>query len=95
MPVSRFLVGESYEFDYPRHNFHGVKTHFERRRIVVTDVRDLMQQPLDPMTGDEQPLLRRGRYLVTGQDLDKHAERSFYVDSMANVTPLRNELQTA
>lgn len=95
MPVSMFRVGESYEFDYPRHNFHGVKSNLERRCIRLTAVRDLMQEPLDPMTGEEQPLLKRGQYLITGHDLNKGAERSFYLDSMANVMQVQGDLQTA
>ena len=98
MPVSTpvsFSVGVSYAFDYPRHNFHGIKSSFERRHVHVTEVRDLMERPLDPMTGEESPLLRRGQILITGQDLDKGLERSFYADSMVNVELLQEERQTA
>jgi hypothetical protein len=33
----------------------------------------------------DNPLQRRSRWLVTGQDLQKHAERCAYVGSMGNV----------
>lgn len=77
-----FVNGRRYGFEYPRHNFEGVLSRFEVRRILVTDVRDLVERPLEAETFDLQPLLKRGRYLVTGLDLDRNAERSFYVSSM-------------
>lgn len=95
MPVSSFRPGECYSFEYPRHNFHGVRSHFETRRIRVTSVRDVWASPLDRVTIELQPILRRGRLLITGEDLDKHAERSFYVDSIRNAEPLVQDLQVA
>lgn len=78
--------GSVYSFLYPRHNFHGILSDLEPRRVRVTAVRDLAEQPLDTQTFNLQPLLRRGRLLVVGQDLDKgNAERSFYVDSMRSL----------
>lgn len=78
--------GSVYSFLYPRHNFHGVVSSLEPRRVLVTAVRDLREAPLDTQTFDLQPLLRRGRLLVFGQDLDRNnAERSFYVDSMRSL----------
>lgn len=85
MSVSTFEPGECYEFEYPRHNFHGVLSHVETRRIRVIEVRDLFSSPLDPLTTKLQPLLRRGRLLVTGEDLDKGQERSFYADSITRL----------
>ena len=64
--------------------------------MIVASVRDLKRQPLDPETGQINPTLNRGRYLVTGEDLDKGAERSFYLNSMVDIVetspeePLRN-----
>jgi hypothetical protein len=94
MPVS-FSVGMSYAFDYPRANYAGVKKKFEPRRLQVTEVRDLAQSPLERQTFEEEPLLLRGRWLVTGQDLDKREERSFYVSSMQNVRLIREERLSA
>ena len=83
-----FQPGRTYEFRYPRHNFHGVLSAQEPRRVLVTAVRDLVEDPIERETFDLQPLLRRGRYLVTGQDLDKNAERSFYVESIRGAREL-------
>lgn len=82
--VSLFQLGRHCEFEYPRHNFHHVLSGFERRRIVVRAVRDLKATPLDPVTLKLQPFLRRSRWLVTGDDVDRCAERSFYVEEMRN-----------
>lgn len=54
------------------------------------DVRDTQEEPLDPETLHSNPMLRRGRWLVTGVDLDKDAERSFYVESMIAVMEIRS-----
>lgn len=82
-------IGSLVQFLYPRHNFRGVvRDTMELRRISVTAVRDIRD---DPLTSDDilrEPNLRRGRLLVTGYDLDKHAERSFYVESMAELREL-------
>lgn len=77
--------GRAYSFLYPRHNFHGVLSRLEPRRLLITEIRDLSRDPLDPQTFEIQPLLRRGRWLAIGQDLDRHAERSFYVESMRSL----------
>lgn len=81
--------GQVYRFLYPRHNFHGVVSDLEPRRVRVVSLRDLHAQPLDPQTTSTQPLLRRGRWLMTGEDLDKGAERTFYVDAMQEPVPIR------
>lgn len=86
--VSLFEVGTEIEFDYPRHNFHGVLSKQERRRVRVTAVRDLKCSPLESQTRQMQPMLRRARWLVVGEDLDKGQERSFYICSMANLKAL-------
>lgn len=79
--------GRVCSFLYPRHNFHGILSRLEFRRVLVTAVRDLRQDPLDSQTFQIQPLLKRGRHLVIGQDLDKNcAERSFYFDSMRSIS---------
>ena len=89
--------GHDYSFLYPRHNFHGVVSRLEPRRIRVESIRDLDADPLDPETSAIQPLVRRSRWLVTGLDLDKQAERSFYVDSMkvlCELLPNRRQTKT-
>ena len=76
------VPGRAYSFEYPRHNFHGVLSYMEHRRIEVEQIRDLVEDPIDAVTFEFQPLLKRSRYLVIGQDLDKHERRRFYLDSM-------------
>ncbi len=75
-------VNRVIRFLYPRHNCPGMASKLEPRRVKVEKVRDLTQQPLDPLTLATAPALNRSRFLVTGTDLDKLAERSFYLDSM-------------
>ena len=79
------------EFFYPAANYRGARFRWERRRLLVEKVRDLTAEPLDPMTVQLDPELRRGRVLVTGQDLDRLGERSFYVDSMRNVRQIEHD----
>jgi hypothetical protein len=82
------VPGRVYSFQYPRHNFHGVLSPLEPRRIQVESVRDLVKEPIERQTFDVQPLLKRSRYLVTGVDLEKQAKRSFYVDAMKSLRVL-------
>lgn len=83
--------GHAYAFLYPRHNFHGVLSSLEPRRVRVIEIRDLKDDPLDPETFELQPLVRRDRLLVTGEDLDKNAVRSFYVASMRKVRVIEED----
>ena len=85
---TRVNVGQAIEFDYPAANYHGVKQRLERRRLRVERIRDLAAEPLDPLTPILDPNLRRGRLLAIGTDLDRGAERSFYLDSMQEVKPI-------
>lgn len=86
--------GCAYSFEYPRHNYHQLPVKMEPRKIVVTAIRDTCDEPLDQVTQTLNPLLKRGRWLVTGTDLDKDVERSFYVESMAAIRALsRDELR--
>ena len=78
-------IGKSYSFRYPAHNFHGVASKLEDRRMLVTDIRDMKLEPLEREWFDANPLINRSRFLVTGQDLDKQAERSFYTGSMLRI----------
>jgi hypothetical protein len=90
--VSVFLQpGRAYSFCYPRHNYRRLPTTTELRRIEVVSIRDTHRSPLDPTTRPLNPLLKRGRWLVTGKDLEKDAERSFYFESMTNIQLLSEE----
>lgn len=83
--------GRAYSFGYPRHNYRQIPTTTEQRRIVVVSVRDTRDDPLDHVTETLNPLLKRSRWLVTGMDLDKDLERSFYVESMSNIQALSED----
>jgi hypothetical protein len=87
-PDCPMSVGHSYMFDFPRHNFFGVLSRLESRRLKVEKIRDLKSDPLDRVTVDIQPLLRRGRFMAIGEDLDTGEERSFYIESMRNITEI-------
>ena len=83
--------GRAYSFEYPRHNYRQLPKTTELRRIVVASVRDTHEAPLDHVTESLNPLLKRSRWLVTGRDLDKDVERSFYMDSMSNIQTLTDD----
>ena len=83
--------GRAYSFFYPRYNYRQLPMTIELRRVVVVSVRDTRRSPLDPTTEPLNPLLHRGRWLVTGKDLDKDADRSFYIASMTNVRKLSDD----
>ena len=91
MQPGLFKPGRAYSFLYPRHNYQQLPEKTELRRIEVVSIRDIHQDPLDPTTLPLNPLLKRGRWLVTGRDLDKDDERSFYVESMTNVRCLNDD----
>ena len=79
-------AGSVVEFLYPDHNFQHVRRpKLERRRLRVHRVRSLDREPLDPITWEFEPDRIRGTTLVTGLDLDKGQERSFYAESMREV----------
>lgn len=92
--MSRFCLlrpGSVYSFTYPRYNYTGLPDRTESRRVRVVSVRDTHREPLDPETTPLNPTLRRGRWLVTGWDLDRDAERSFYAESMRDVRELSSD----
>jgi hypothetical protein len=79
-------VGKSLEFYYPKINYPYARPGLVRRRILVTRIRDLVIEPLDPLTLQLDPHVRRGRYLVIGQDYDRGGEeRQFYASQMIGV----------
>jgi len=83
--------GCAYSFLYPRYNYVGLPARTERRRIMVESVRDTRAEPLDETTMSLNPSLRRGRWLVSGIDLDREDTRSFYAESMTDVQPLTEQ----
>lgn len=84
----RLEAGSLVQFLYPRHNFMCVQNpQIELRRVRVDRVVDFREEAPDgsyPM----EPHLRRGKLLVVGYDLDKHATRRFYVESMSELRAL-------
>ena len=79
------LPGRSYRFLYPSINFGCLVSGLEERRVLVERVRDTEIEPVDEDTLNSNPFIKRGRWLVTGIDLDKMEERSFYVEAMVAV----------
>jgi len=81
-------VGSVICFLYPHANDKGVsRKRMEPRRILIVDVRDLHERPLDPITAESNPGVDRGRFLVTGWCFDRQAERSFYLNAMEETEP--------
>lgn len=81
----RDLVGKVIRFDYPSANYRGANSPNKTRRVRVWEVRDTFSTPLATMTTVINPELRRGQYIVNGEDCDVLAERSFHEASMVNV----------
>lgn len=77
--------GCRYRFRYPSANYAGARQRMEQRRLLIEEVRSIEARPLEPQTINLDPLLRRGKTLVTGIDLDKMERRSFYLESMADI----------
>lgn len=72
-------VDEVVEFYYPVLNEIGKRRRTEKRRVKVESIRDLVKEPLTLADIIRRPFVRRGRFLVTGLDLDKGSRRSFYL----------------
>lgn len=89
--MSSFSVGSVISFSYPRHNYAGCRRSYESRRLLIQAVRDTAEKPLDSITPTLNPNLNRGRVLVKGIDLDKQAERSFYVERMEDLKVVPKE----
>jgi hypothetical protein len=90
---TRLKAGSAYSFFYPRHNYAGIRSQLEQRFVLVISVRDTRKERLDPTTKRMNPRLNRGRWLMTGRDLDKGSERSFYVSSMTDIKPVQRDQQ--
>lgn len=73
-------VGQKRVFEYPVQNKLGEVTAVETREIIVTEVCDTSKTPIDAAAIAAKPLLRRGRWLITGWDVRRGGIRSFYWD---------------
>lgn len=81
----RAACGDLLEFEYPERNLIGVPATWRRRVILVEFVHDMVVTPIDPRAVELRPLIRRGRHLVVGYDLDAGRSRSFYREAMRHV----------
>ena len=81
LPLS-FRAGDLISFDYPEWNRLSAPTAWRRRTVRVQTIRDILAQPLAPVTIQRNPLLARGRWLIKCHDLDLDAARCFYWESM-------------
>jgi hypothetical protein len=79
------LKGKFARFLYPRVNSDAIKSYLELRTVQIVDVRDTKKQPLEPATIRDNPLIRRGRFLLITRDLNKGADRKFYLDSISQL----------
>jgi hypothetical protein len=86
--MAPYSAGTVLSFSYPTDNRIGARTRLRRRRLAIESVRDLEEDPLDPITIWLNPWLRRGRFLASGYDLDLRARRMFYLDSARSVREL-------
>lgn len=73
-------------FDYPAANYRHVRRRMERRLALVLDVRNMIAQPVKDVTLQIDPELCRGMNLVTAFDLQKQEWRTYYAESMENIS---------
>lgn len=74
--------GEVLQFEYPKRNLITERAVWRPRCIVVERVVDTASTPVPAHWFRRRPLIRRGRHLVVGYDLDKGDWRQFYVCAM-------------
>lgn len=93
MACRPLLPGRAYRFLYPAINFECLQefSPLQERRVLVSQVRDTLTEPLDEETLTTHPYTNRSRWLVTGIDLERFAERSFYVHAMCDVDEIPDE----
>jgi hypothetical protein len=87
MPLSSILParGEVLQFEYPEKNLVTQRPVWQPRCIVVEDIIDTTMSPIPSRWFLRRPLIRRGRHLVVGCDLDKGERRQFYLCAMRGV----------
>lgn len=74
-------IGDVLEFLYPIDNrFEVDPPELEWRQVRINHVQDLTTTPIDAAAVASDSTLRRGRWLVTGLDLERQVIRSFYLD---------------
>ncbi len=93
--ATELRLGQVITFDYPAANYHGITPRYEQRRLLIQRLRYCDREPLDPITFRMNPLLKRGRTLVIGIDLDKGEQRSFWDASMRDLEVIHLEPTTS
>ena len=78
-------IGEILRFDYPSRNVSTSEFVWLQRNLWITGITDLRKCPLHPDSFIRRPFLRRGRWRITGLDLDIGEERSFYWEAMRHI----------
>ena len=76
-----FKTSELLLVDYPKSTIIQTNWKFQRRRLEVVSVRDLVKSPLKPEEYLRRPLVHRGRWLVKARDLDENQVKQFYMAS--------------
>jgi len=87
------LVGSVVQFYYPKKNSLLARPELETRRVWAKSIRNLRDEPLDELTVQFRPGLQRGEWLLTGLDLGKQSERSFYLAAADSVEILPAEFR--
>ena len=93
MSFRTLLPGHAYRFLYPAINFECLRlfSPLKERRVFVSRIRDTVAEPLADETLTTHPYTDRSRWLVTGLDLERFEERSFYVHAMVAVDEIPQE----
>lgn len=77
-------IGEVIEFLYPAQNKFGVPLEYRRRIVEIREIHDF-REFANPLTLEDflrRPLIRRGKLLLIGQDLELGQQRRFYLEAM-------------
>lgn len=84
--MSRILLPGQMELHYPAHNLFGVPRELTERLIKTTAVIDFARTGLPAKYLIKNPLIRRGRTLVKGIELDSLAEKKFWLGALLGST---------
>ncbi len=87
-------VGRAYAFSAPVHPFHGIYSKVRNLRVVVVGVRDLVQDPIEHVLFDVQPLLRRSRFAFLGVNMVTGESDVFYTDNLRNLREISSRDDT-
>ena len=71
--------GQRLEISYPVCNTILRFSDYQRRRVEVRDVRDMVATPLLPAEFMRRPYVRRSRYMISAVEMDTGRLRKFYL----------------